>query len=484
MRTTPKLTRVARVFLFAFAGTGLACGGVKLGSRPSQDGPSPKASAAGAPQTSGANARRDDSVRALNSVDYYRRIGLIAHGAPLPFAGSVSYLAGATADSTNLLIALTLPPSALVFRRESEQQRADYRVVLTLKRGESVVSRVDALEPVRVASVRDAGSQEMSIIFQQLLTVPPGNYSMTVVVSDEASAKKGTVEVNVQAPTFAVGTVTKPVAYFDVTPRNRRDSLPRIVTNPRGVFTYAKDTTVDVYVETYGAPANSKLGFSLQVDSVTVWTDSVELRRSSAGDLATATPRIPVTRLGPGTAYVATWIPGSRDTVKAPILIGYGEGVQATTFSDMISYLRFFAPESRLKTLAAATPQTRGLAWANFYRETDQNPASLPNEALASYMERLRYADAQFSEGSTPGWRTDRGMVFLLFGQYDQAVDPFGASGDRTERGRTLIWEYRSLNLSVEFVRAASFAQWRLTPASEQDVRSMARKQLGGDLQR
>jgi GWxTD domain-containing protein len=167
-----------------------------------------------------------------------------------------------------------------------------------------------------------------------------------------------------------------------------------------------------------------------------------------------------------------------------PFFVSYGEPVPTTTFADMISYLRFFASDARLRTLSAAPLQGRGMAWANFYRETDSNPETMQNEALNAYLERLRYADAQFAEGATPGWRTDRGMVWLLFGQYDQAVDPFGSSADRSERGRTLLWEYRSLNLSVEFIRVGAFAQWRMTPASEQNVRAAAKKQFGGDIQR
>jgi GWxTD domain-containing protein len=208
------------------------------------------------------------------------------------------------------------------------------------------------------------------------------------------------------------------------------------------------------------------------------------VREGNSNTLATATIRIPTTRFAPGVAYIATWDPGSGDTVKTPFFVGYGEPVQTTTFANMVSYLRFFASDARLRALTAAPVQTRGMAWANFFRETDPNPATTQNEALNEYLERLRYVDAQFSEGTTPGWRTDRGMVFLLFGQYDRAIDPFGASAALSERGRTLQWEYRSLNLSVEFVRTAGFAQWRLTPASEQDLRSAARKLLGGDIQR
>jgi GWxTD domain-containing protein len=419
----------------------------------------------------------------LNLVDFNRRLGLISHGAPLPFTGSVTYLATPTPDSTHVLIALTMSPSALVFRRESDLYRADYRVLLTMKRGDASIGRVDAVETIRVGSVREAGSSENSIIFQQLVTVAPGAYTLSVNVTDEASAKKGTTEVAMQAPAFTPGTVSKPVAYFELSPRIARDSVPRLVTNPRAMFTFARDSTINAYIEAYGTPPQARLGVAIQVEGTTVWTDSIQVRQADA-TLATATVRVPVTRFAPGVAYLAAWAPGSTDTVKTPVFVSYGEPVPTTTFADMISYLRFFESETRLQALSAAPLQSRAMAWTNFYRETDPNSATMHNEALNAYLERLRYADAQFGEGTTPGWRTDRGMVFLLFGEYDQAIDPFGSSADRSERGRTLQWDYRRLNLSVEFVRAASFAQWRLTPASEQDVRAAARKQFGGDIQR
>jgi GWxTD domain-containing protein len=468
--------------LLVVTGAVAACGGLQLGSRDPQSpqGPQQPGSTQGPGQP---GALRAGGLPPVNAVEFNRRLGLIAHGAPLPFTGTVTYLATGTPDSTHALIAITLPPSALVFRRESDQHRADYRVLLTLRRGEASVSRVDAVETIRVGSVRETGSSENSIIFQQLLTVAPGAYTLSVSVTDEASAKKGTTDVATQVPALTAGTVSKPVAYFEVSPRLSRDSVPRFVSNPRATFTFARDSTIDMYVEAYGPRSEGRLGVAVQVENTTVWTDSVALRPADAG-LATAAVRIPVTRFAPGVAYFATWAPGSADTVKTPFFVSYGEPVPTTTFADMLGYLRFFASDTRLRTLSASTVQGRGMAWANFFRETDPNPATMHNEALNVYLERLRYVDAQFAEGATPGWRTDRGMVFLLFGQYDQAIDPFGSSPERSERGRTVQWEYRSLNLSVEFVRNASFAQWRLTPGSEQAVRAAARRQLGGDIQR
>lgn len=476
------MPRLARVIVFVLIGALTACGGLRLGSRPPQTSDASRpGSTTGANPASNQPGARPDGEPAVNVVDFTRRLGLIAHGSPLPFSGTVTYLASAT-DSTNALVAFSLPPSALVFRRESDLHRADYRVAVTVRRGDASVARVEALEAVRVASVREAGSSENSIIFQQLLTLAPGNYTLTVNVTDEASAKKGMAEVAMRVPAFAAGSVSKPAAFFEITPRTSRDSVPRIVSNPRATFTYARDSTIDMYVEAYGVRPSSRLGVAVQVESVTVWTDSVEVRNGDER-ISPAVVRVPLTRFAPGLAYFATWIPGTTDTVKTPFFVSYGEPVPATTFADMIGYLRFFASDTRLKALSAASPPGRGLAWANFYRETDPNPGTPPNELLGAYLERLRYVEAQFAEGATPGWRTDRGMVYLLFGQYDQAIDPFGSSVGG-ERGRSLQWEYRSLNLSVEFMRVGSFGQWRLTPASEQNVRSAARRQLGGDILR
>jgi GWxTD domain-containing protein len=487
VRKTPHISRAARAFALILLVAAAGCSGIGLGSRPPQAGSGPQSQGANAggssSESSTPGAGRRDGEASINVIDFNRRLGLIAHGAPLPFSGSVTYLAARTADSTHVLVSLTLAPSALVFARESDQYRAGYRVNLIVKRGEATASRTDAVETVRVASVREAQSGETSILFQQVVTLAPGAYALSVNVTDEASAKKGATEVTMQVPALGVPAVSRPVAYFEVTPRVSRDSLPRIVANPRATFTFARDSTIDMYVEAYGVRPHTRLNAAVQVEGTAVWVDSVELRDTD-GQLATATVRVPVVRFAPGLAEFAVWLPGTSDTVKTPVFVSYGEPVPVTTFADMLGYLRYFASENRLRALLAAPVQSRGMAWANFYRETDQNSATMPNESLGLYLERLRYVDAQFGEGSTPGWRTDRGMVYLLFGQYDVQVDPFGASMDRSERGRALEWEYRGQNLTVEFVRTGTFGSWRLTPASEQAVRNAARRLLGGDIQR
>ena len=193
--------------------------------------------------------------------------------------------------------------------------------------------------------------------------------------------------------------------------------------------------------------------------------------------LFSAVARVPIASIGIGHASLAAWRRGGADTVRTPIFVGIGDDVPTTTFADMLSYLRYFASASRLHILETVAPAARGAAWAAFYRETDPSPSTPENEALQNYLVLLRQTNATFQEAMTPGWRTDRGMVWLLLGPPDQVVDPFGT--DMTQRGRSLLWEYRSLNLNVEFVRTGTVPQWRLTRASEADVRAAARRVTG-----
>ncbi len=116
--------------------------------------------------------------------------------------------------------------------------------------------------------------------------------------------------------------------------------------------------------------------------------------------------------------------------MKTRIFVGIGDEVPTTTYDDMLSYLRYFASRHASPSCGASRPAARGAAWAAFYRETDPSPSTPENEALQNYLMLLRQTNATFQEATTPGWRTDRGMVWLLLGPPDQVIDPFGTDAD------------------------------------------------------
>jgi GWxTD domain-containing protein len=438
-----------------------ACGALQLGSRAT---PTPR------PQQP--NPARTVVAPALDAQEFYRRLGLLAHGLPLPFAGSIGFLASAHDDSTQTLVALSLAASALTFRSEGDEYRADYRVVLTLKRGESVVTRIDAPEVVRVATLKETHRVDESVLFQQLVTLAPGAYTLDIVIRDETSAITSSQDALIRVPTLGEGALAAPIAVYDPVPRAARDSVPRLVISPRATATVGRDSVIPMYIESYGSTeVPAPVSVSLRVDGVSVWNDTVTMKPGAG--LAFGTVQIPVSRVGLGVASVVAWRPGQPDSVRTPVFVGLGDDLPITTYDDMLSYLRYFVSADRLTQLKAIPPADRGAAWIKFLRETDSVSATPENEALQDYFVRLRRANDRFAENGTAGWRTDRGMVLLLLGDPDQVLDQ--TSNNVSQAARTQLWEYRTLGLTVEFVQTNA-NQWRLTAASESQVMAAVRR--------
>ncbi|MBI2797561.1 MAG: GWxTD domain-containing protein [Gemmatimonadetes bacterium] len=137
----------------------------------------------------------------------------------------------------------------------------------------------------------------------------------------------------------------------------------------------------------------------------------------------------------------------------------------------MVSYLRYFATPGRLRLLESAAPEQRARVWSDFVREV--NSGAGPAGMLQAYFLRIESANLRFRDEGTPGWLTDRGMVYITLGEPDQLREP--TAMDMNQRGRVQIWDYNAKRLQLVFVDQTGFGRWKLTPASMADFQSVAR---------
>jgi len=114
-------------------------------------------------------------------------------------------------------------------------------------------------------------------------------------------------------------------------------------------------------------------------------------------------------------------------------------------------------------------PEARADAWRQFWRETDPNPETPENEALNSYFARVALASQRFRDEGLPGWRTDRGEVFIRLGEPDEIYDASALSQQRVYR-----WSYIGLRLVVFFQDDSGFGRFRLTPDSRAEFERVA----------
>ena len=96
-----------------------------------------------------------------------------------------------------------------------------------------------------------------------------------------------------------------------------------------------------------------------------------------------------------------------------------------------------------------------------FWAEVDPNPETAKNELMDEYYKRLSYANRTFSTMSVEGWKTDRGRIFVKFGQPDDIErHPFETNSEPYE-----IWRYYSVRKVFLFIDRLGFGEYILHPS-------------------
>jgi len=413
----------------------------------------------------------------------YRRSGLLAHGEPFPFTGRVVHLATTTPDTTLVLLTVGIPSRGLTFTHSGDSYRAAYEVTVVAARDGVAVDSATVEERVVVSTFRESVRTDESILFQRQLRVPPGSYALRVRVRDARGAHEGADTVMVEVPRLVAGTLGTPAPYYEVLPRATVASTPRLLVAPRATVVFGQDSLLPIYLEGYsleGHPAATEgdavTGAPVWLlvrdeGGVEVWRDSMTLTtvgpvevESGGRLLESGVMRVPVARLGIGVSTLHAWRAGTGDSVSAPLFLTFGNDLPAVTFDDMLGYLRFFTSPRRLEALREVAPEERGRAWTGFLAAVGEADGMSGEQALRSYFARIQVANQRYRDGAGPGWLSDRGMVFVAFGDPDQVQE--STSPTMIQRGDVERWIYHGRGLRLEFQDPDGTGQWRFTPAS------------------
>jgi GWxTD domain-containing protein len=110
-----------------------------------------------------------------------------------------------------------------------------------------------------------------------------------------------------------------------------------------------------------------------------------------------------------------------------------------------------------------------------FWHRRDPSPDTLDNEYRDEYYRRIAVANEKFTSG-IPGWKTDRGRIFIMHGEADEVQtyamggtyirDP-EEGGGRTSTFPFERWRYRHIegmgnNIILEFVDSSMSGEYRL----------------------
>ncbi|MBX3174156.1 MAG: GWxTD domain-containing protein [Gemmatimonadaceae bacterium] len=426
------------------------------------------------PAPAGPGLQRDTRNISFDPAPLYRQMGMIARGLPFPIVARVGYLATSQPDSTHVLLALSFSATSLSFSREADNRyRANYSVSIGFSRDGRRVKTVETTESVLVGSYRETGRTDENLLFQEIVDLPPGPYTLNLAIRDLASQRGIEEIVEMTVPSYAAGGLSTPIPIIQVLPRVVRDSLPFILLQPRATAVFGRDSVLPLYVESYNEGDDALLLLARNENGRLMWSDAVSIQPMngfSAGII-----EVPVSRLGIGVSQLSLVREAGRDTTSAYVFVGFGDELPVARFDDMLQFLRYFATQSRLDAMRQAPEEDRPAAWARFLAETDSQPNTTVHEDLRDYFSRLVRANGRFTEEGLTGWMTDRGKVFVVLGEPDQILEPTFTD---YSRNRQQLWEYRNLGLQLVFYDQTGSGLWRLTQSSEVRFENEFRRRL------
>lgn len=128
-----------------------------------------------------------------------------------------------------------------------------------------------------------------------------------------------------------------------------------------------------------------------------------------------------------------------------------------------------------------STPEEKEQFIEQFWFRRDSDPTTVINEFKEEHYRRIAYANERFGSGF-PGWRTDRGRIYIIHGPPDE-IESYPSGGSYTrplnEGGGTTntfpfeIWRYRHIegigsDVLLEFVDATMSDEYRLAQNAEE----------------
>jgi GWxTD domain-containing protein len=364
----------------------------------------------------------------------------------------------------------------------------DYRFAVSVKdsSGQELISQ-SWVTPVRADLMRTRGA---STAERMTFGARPGRYDVTVSVTDSASGRVTRSESDVVAFGGNPGGSDLLLASDVREAAGPEDTVARGSEVRRGPLYFLTSGTPVL------TPQASKLAYYLEL--YPAHAESVQVRArvlSESGSQVVAAPPVPVT-IGEGGGFthgvvdlaglpagqyrfeVAATGPDSTITRSAPFgMTGFEAVAQAQAVIESSEWpaglteaqmdsayepLIYLMSGEEQGVYSSLSVEGKRKWLRQFWTRRDPTPGTTRNEERDRFYAAIAEADRQFREGGAsaiPGWRTDRGRIYIKYGAPDEVLERHVQQGTSPYE----IWKYtRKRSLKYVFMDLTRFGNYRL----------------------
>jgi GWxTD domain-containing protein len=414
--------------------------------------------------------------------------------APIRF--DVVTFAGKSPDSVRTDIYFAVPYSLLEFLHNGDNYLADYSVAVTLNDGISAlydryytyrVSESSSEHSTRVEKgLSRADAEQVSAVLR-----PHQHYDMHLVFRDLHSRREIDTNIEVQTGDFRnLQPALSDILLF----RTRRGN--RIVPSIGGDASEIDSERGGAFAEAYHLHPDSSYGIVCEISHVQTSdaqaTDeaTIAVRSVVVGSHANSTPilmPLSFNELWAGRYKLTLYLLSSvTDTAyrgsdlskhaiatsdrTVTVRMAHGIPLASSDLNEAIEQLRIIATAFEWDSLdRARTTTEKRDAIIEFWRKRDIEAADKTRERdrpMKVFYARIEYANNHFGYGFTPGWKSDRGRLFVQLGAPDNLERHAYEANEKPYE----IWEYyRPMHVRYVFVDPYMLGDYRLNGAMPPD---------------
>ena len=369
-------------------------------------------------------------------------------------------VADSNSDSIRILSYIVVPNKVLKFVKKSGSFETAYQAKITLKKkkGEQV-GRKTWSNILKTGDYLESTSDKISTIHFYEFKVPLGNYIISSELFDRDSNESGVInrEINFNKKNSDIY-LFKPflIDTFEGNWGLNTDEIP-IITNVIG------ENAIKPTIFISGKVDTGKYNIDVLINSSNkkeLWNQSFEISSDNNYFFQRITIPSDIINKGLRKKIYVTLRQGKLKKKESLIFGVSRDGFSNTiaSFNQAILAMRYILVDDEYKMMRRSKPEKQEELFLSYWKERDPSPETKENELQDEYFSRVAYANSSF-KGSTDGWRTHMGEIYIKFGRPDD-IEEYSDPFTRIYQQR---WHYYRINKYFDFVDESGFGDYRLT---------------------
>lgn len=374
-----------------------------------------------------------------------------------------------TPDSTGtrLDVYMEFPLEKLDFRRSKDNTNIfstslDISVEIKDSYNQSVVDKVYK-EEITTASTETEFLTQNSKIITQNYFLKPGHYKLKVSAYEQSTQKSSKIERDITVRDF----LSDPITFSDIMvlskyseDKNRKNITPDISRNVSGLDTFY------LFLFVYKNTPDSILYLNCNIEDskknqVYNSSDTLGMDRSLEFQNQLFI-MIPLSNLNFDNYTAEITVSSNTSSSKISTTfasINYDFPMSLNNIDLLISQLQYIANDKEMDKLKSAkTDDEKRKQFLDFWKSKDPSPGTKKNEVMVEYYRRLNYANKHYTTIYSEGWKSDMGMIYIIFGNpsnidrhpYEMDTKPYE------------VWDYYEINREFIFIDETGFGDYRL----------------------